>query len=624
MKSYTNNSTTNPTINYKYYLSLSIMDIVLNQFYCSKKDFFSGILSNTVSITPLIIGLVLTCRQQELGSSLDLLNSLDKILSVISDNSLKAQVLVKFNQELLEYTRSQTERHQTICDLFLKFGDILGNTQVPCLLQEKLAGDFSQNFKNLLKEYARSGFFSKIYKCGQRNSKLLRLAMDIFSEDIENELIIIEKATHLSSFLFSLNKLLQSLWFKPLEITDEILQFVSYKGISFTKDSSSTTADSEIRQVLTKFPKFFPNQEFFEFDSKSSYKKIDNIRASDSLAVNPELRGNSPSKIRANGMKIAVKPYTDDEILQSAPPASAKLAGNSHIGSELIKSPQPVSTKIPIKPYTDDEFRQSPQRITKKVVVKPYTDKQIVQSPQPVSKIVVKTFAEEEIIRSSQPLCSKITGKPYTDEEIIQDSQSVPKKINAVSPNKNQIKIPLKKYSDEEIDPAKRDPEEENKSQKEKTETEIGNIIYELMRHHKEIWESNSTWDIEELLKKFKAIKFGLFNLEKVLVGVIRSITAEVSSDRRNAVYELAVRSCGDLLSQRQRAILREEIFRSEANGEEGSRVRETEDRKVNKEGEREEDRGKGVYKGKYKVKYPDNLSQSEIHVEQKLMEGPE
>ena len=106
------------------------MDITLLSFQKDKKQFLIDFALRRFIINPVIIGIILSYSQKDLKSNLSLLESLERLIYDIHDDTHKSYCIGKYYKSILDYLPFLTEPNLKFCEVYSRIGMILPSTKL--------------------------------------------------------------------------------------------------------------------------------------------------------------------------------------------------------------------------------------------------------------------------------------------------------------------------------------------------------------------------------------------------------------------------------------------------------------------------------------------------------------
>ena len=512
------------------------------------------------------------------------------------------------------------EPGQVLCDLFVRLGDILQNILPNKAIHEQISLGFSQNFKAMLELFDKSNEMLKIYKTGKKNQKFLIDISWIMEENIENELFLLENSTNIQAIVNSLERILSSLEKKQQSDIQEILQFLLAKSLSVIQchpekilldkifliigkcngliivQSSPELNRSPLKAKIESSPNNYSEVNKQEnFNGKNKEHEV--VKTQTEFKIQESLGKSRENEIRRNvneNNRQEFSPRRASEIIKKSIGVNANEASPTKMKANEIK--------ISVKPYTDDIIdipKPSSFESTN------YQKGLLKDAPKDIPKNIPKEVPKDapkdtpKVISTDIPINSPKDA--LIDKSI--DAQNNPPQDSPM-PKKIKLKVTAKNYSDDDLNPP---TSIESKAWKEKSDKEIQTIVKDLFLKYKHQWEQTSDLNIHEVSKALKAMGFyNTFNNDIYIV--IQSMILEENEGNHKMFWDKILKACEAVLTP-------EEINKIKAESR-SNRIDSVE--KYNSPNEKKCD--KVEYHGKYKIKYA-NKKQEESENHEKIEE---
>jgi predicted nucleotidyltransferase len=304
------------------------MDTALIAYLKDKKQFLKEFSSGNFIVNSVVIGLVLSYSQKEIGEDLTLIESLERLIFDLHDAFHKSYCFAKFYKCTMDYiiAFSPTPKFYQI---YYRIGKALVDSKLIESVTGLVSGYFSETFKALLKISANTLDFFKVYIVGKTNSSQFSSLPQIFEASVDQDLEVITRVREeytLQAIKTSLMNLCRTIQSKNLSEFYEISVYVSYVIKIIYKERITKELLNEFSNRLPEFVGIFDEDTRLDIDGLHR-EALSNINA-------PNITGVFKSGAY-KGLNSSIKP----------PQVSVGLPANLP-GKSLIKIPERTYTEV--------------------------------------------------------------------------------------------------------------------------------------------------------------------------------------------------------------------------------------------------------------------------------------
>ena len=434
------------------------MDQALLSYLKDKKQYIKDFANGRYIINPIIIGIILSYSQQDLGNDLSLLESLDKLIIDLHDHTHKAYCICKFFKSSNEYIKSAYEPSAKFIQIYYRISIHLSEFEISPSIKSSISNYFSLNFLVLMKNFSRTMDFMKIYKIGRKNPQFFSIVPEIFYLGIDDDLeriSLVREETNLHGLIQALYCLCSKILGKRIAELSEISIYLAAIIKIIYNERINIEILNDFSKNLSQFGQIFNEEIRLELDG--CHREA--LQRCGSYEINGLFRYiQLPPTVNAIKSNFTNPP-------QFAKPIQAPIRPNA-LPVKPAENPQQFSHPFPLRPLeVPNVYSVNPAEIPKQNV-NPFPIKP-AEMPPPLKKNQ-KAFSDNKIINSSQLPNSILSQGTF----------------NAKS---SQIRIPQRTYNSSEV-PIQIDIQDNNPpSIINAFDTEMSGMLTDMIRGYKNI-----------------------------------------------------------------------------------------------------------------------------------------
>lgn len=245
------------------------MDTALISFLKDKSQYLKEFSLGQHIANPVLLGIILSFNQQELGEDLSLLESLDRLITDLHEPAHVSYCLIKFYKASGDYLQSSSSPNAKFAQIYYRTSMSLLDFQVIPSVKPLISNQFIHCFELFMKKYSKSTDFAKILVIGKKNIKLFQNVPVVLTSGIDENLIKISRVREeisLQNVFVSLDSLLRGLLGKDLGKMPEVMVFTKEIIEIIYKERASKEVLSEFSAKLPEFAMLFDIETRLKFD----------------------------------------------------------------------------------------------------------------------------------------------------------------------------------------------------------------------------------------------------------------------------------------------------------------------------------------------------------------------
>ena len=184
------------------------MDVALIAYLKDKKQYLKDFAMGKYIINPLLVGMIFSISQQDIGNDMILLESIERLINDLYDPICISYCIGKFYKSSNDYIKSIQNPLPNFTHIYYRIGMLLSNFEIIPSIKAITSNYFAENFSILLQNYSKTTDFMKIYKIGRKNINFFPKVPEIFFFNLDDEL---EKISLVRESVF-LQGLIQTLY----------------------------------------------------------------------------------------------------------------------------------------------------------------------------------------------------------------------------------------------------------------------------------------------------------------------------------------------------------------------------------------------------------------------------
>ncbi|OMJ91985.1 hypothetical protein SteCoe_5300 [Stentor coeruleus] len=485
------------------------MEQILSLFLKDKNDFFKDLLNGQTEINTLTIGLTFSCSHSESISATLLLTSLEKIMQKTQEESIRNLCLIKFFQILSAYLYSSTNYEPHLCDQFVFFSNFLPDRQFSSSSIEVVSHDFSQAYKNLFRIYAGTDYMLGLYKAVNKNQDLLQKKSGIFNRSIQESMEKIARTHDLEDFrgfLAALEGFFDIVIQYEKQETEDLLEYVAWKTKRNIKKIIDQGLGEWLSRVLYNYYTIFNENIRLELDTLVKWKGCDDKSLSENIRLD---------KIEEKKVLETDEKFVCDEKKNQM--KEEKDLGKGKIGG----------IKIVQKPYTESDMGVYIKKGGNEEKKKVYDEERKNDGKKYQDFVDKKESFGGNYVKKNDASGEKLQKDDEGNKGNIENLAKDDIDNTWVGQGKNQIKIPLKLYTDDDFPQGNIVKKDKKEQSPKNNEENIKKQIRIIINTNKNVWDDKETLDFSEIENKFLDIKNESLNFARSLFFVIRTMIEE-------------------------------------------------------------------------------------------------